>query len=181
MSEPDRAAKLLDRSYPALHRVFIIGIVLKAMNVLAELVISAILFTLPIDRLRGFAVRLAGGARLEWFRSHNFINIGRIETWIAPDTKAFFSWFFLSHGAIKAVIIVCLIAGWVWAYPLGIAVFIGFVVYQIIEMTQRTHAVLYLFLTVIDIFVIGLTFNEWHHARRRKASARAPTEGNEGR
>ena len=172
----DKSVKLINRSFPILHKVFIVGIILKGINALTEFIISVFLFAFPIDKLRGFAVHLASARRLEWFRSHNVINLSRIESWIGPDTKAFFSWFFLSHGAIKAVIIVCLVAGWVWAYPLGIAVFSGFVVYQIVEMTHRTHAVLYFILTVLDIFVIVLTFNEWHHAKGKSGKQISPKQ-----
>ena len=167
MPGTENTTKRLDRSFPALHKVFVIGIILKGINAFMELCISVALFVFPLDNLRAFAVRLASARWLEWFRSHNIINIPRIENWIAPDMQTFFSWFFLSHGGIKAVIIICLIAGWAWAYPLGIAVFSGFVVYQIIEMTQQTHAILYLFLTILDVFVICLTFNEWHHAKSK--------------
>jgi uncharacterized membrane protein len=170
VTKNEPGAKLLDNSFPILHNIFIIGIVLKGLNSLTELSISAILFIFPLDSLRAEAVHLSSVKRLEWFRSHNIINISRIENFAAPDMKAFFSWFFLSHGAIKAIIIICLFARWVWAYPLGIVVFSGFVIYQIIEMIQQNNTLLYFVLTILDLFVIILTFNEWHHAKRKMAS-----------
>ena len=135
---------------PFFIKIFQIGIVIKGLNALVELVSGSILLMFSVDKMR------------------SLINFFRLGQWIGLDTKTFFTWFFLSHGAVKAIIILCLLRGWVWAYPLGIAVFSAFIVYQSIEILGGHHSVLYLILTLLDILVIFLTVNEWNHAKLKK-------------
>ena len=151
------------RGFPLLHRVFQLGIVLKGFNALAELISGTILLFSSIDRLREFISSLAG-ARNSWLHSHWVVIFSRLEQSMDPGTKNFFTWFFLSHGAVKAFIIVCLLRGWSWAYPLGITVFSGFIVYQVFEIIGGHHSGLYIVLTALDVFVIFLTINEWRHS-----------------
>jgi uncharacterized membrane protein len=155
----------LERGFPLLHEVFEIGIVIKGLNAFVELASSAVLFLFSVEKLRSIvdAISLGGGG--SWLRRSWPLIFYRLERWIAPDTKAFFSWFFLSHGAIKAFIVVCLLCGWIWAYPLGITVFSVFIVYQVIQILGGHHSILYIVLTLMDIFVIFLTVNEWRHAK----------------
>ena len=175
MGNPRDENVLLERSFPVLHIVFLLGVLLKGINALTELASGSILLAFPLYKLRELAGSLAGMKGLEWFRQHGILDTVRIGQFIAPDTKAFFSWFFLSHGAVKTLIIICLLAGWIWAYPLGILVFFGFVIFQIVQISMGVHTTLYLILTLLDIFVITLTFNEWHHAKRVRSLKNTPT------
>jgi uncharacterized membrane protein len=151
--------------FPVLHKVFQIGIILKGFNALVELLSGAFLLMFSVERLRSIVHLVSSGQGGSWLRRLWPFSLYRLERWIAPDTKTFFTWFFLSHGAVKAFIIVCLLCGWIWAYPLGITVFSIFIVYQITEILVRHHPVLYFALSVIDAFVIALTVNEWRHAK----------------
>jgi uncharacterized membrane protein len=153
------------RGFPILHLVFELGIIIKGFNALVELISGSILLFFSLDKLRSIITLIAGEDKGSWLRRHWALIFYRLDHWLAPDTKVFFTWFFLSHGAVKAFIIVCLFFGWVWAYPLGIAVFSAFIVYQIIEIIGGHHSILYFVLTVLDIFVIFLTVNEWRHAK----------------
>jgi uncharacterized membrane protein len=162
----------LEKGFPLFHKIFQLGLILKGINAIVELGSSLLLFLFPLQKLRGIVAgisRLAGGP---WLRREWPIIFYRLERWIAPDTKTFFSWFFLSHGAVKAFIVVCLFCGWRWAYPLGISVFSAFIAYQVFEIAKGQHSLLYLVLTILDIFVIYLTTNEWRHANRVRKAAR---------
>lgn len=159
----------LDRNYRYLHVIFLIGIILKGFNAMVELIFGSILTFTSIAGMKALVERLAGAIPFRWFNRSWLHLAGRLNHFIAPDTKAFFSWFFLSHGAVKVFIIICLLSGWMWAYPFGIAVFIAFIVFQVVEIAKGNHAAVYAVLTALDIFVILLTLNEWHHARLTKS------------
>jgi uncharacterized membrane protein len=163
-SRPKAGPWWLGRGFPLLHAIFEIGIILKGVNAFVELVSGAILLAFSVERLRAIVDAVAGGGNA-WFRRYWAMIFYRLSQWIAPDTKAFFTWFFLSHGAVKAFIILCLFRGWIWAYPLGIGVFLAFIVYQVAEIVAGQHSTLYTVLTILDALVIALTVNEWRHAK----------------
>jgi uncharacterized membrane protein len=130
-----------------------------------ELASGSVLLVFSAERLRKLVDLVAGGLGSPWLRRHWASIFYRIGQGIAPDTKTFFTWFLLSHGAVKVFIIVCLLRGWIWAYPLGIAVFAAFIAYQVAQIAAAHHSALYVVLTALDCSVIYLTVNEWRHAR----------------
>jgi len=89
---------------------------------------------------------------------------------VTMETVIFVAWYFLSHGVLKAFVIGCLVARKLWAYPLGIVVFVGFGIYQTWEYFHG-GAVFYLILDVLDAALIALTAVEWHHALRMNSGA----------
>jgi uncharacterized membrane protein len=151
-----------------LHDVFLASLAIKGLNALVELASSLILFLFSVQKLRSIVDYLARLGDVRWLHRYWPMIFYRLERWVAPDTKSFFSWFFLSHGAVKAFIVACLLCGWMWAYPLGISVFLCFIAYQIFEIARGQHSTLYIALTALDLFVICLTANEWRHAVRAK-------------
>ncbi len=154
------------RGFPILHRIFQVGIVIKGMNAVAELASGCFLLFIPFERLKSSLNLIAGSVGGSWLRRNWALIVSRLDHMMAPDTKAFFTWFFLSHGAVKAFIIICLLRGWMWAYPLGIGVFLAFIAYQVVQIVGAHHSGLYLALTILDVFVVYLTVNEWRHARK---------------
>jgi uncharacterized membrane protein len=84
----------------------------------------------------------------------------------------FASLYLLSHGLVKAVLVICLWMNKLWAYPLTIAVFAAFVIYQIYRFTH-THSVALVILTLFDLLLIFLTWKEYQdqkllHAKKKK-------------
>jgi uncharacterized membrane protein len=80
------------------------------------------------------------------------------------DAQSFLALYLFSHGAIKLVIVILLARKRLWAYPLGLAVFSGFVVYQM-YLYRLTPDVSLIFLTALDIVVIALTFIEYRRLK----------------
>lgn len=134
------------------HRVFIIGLILKGLNAAAELVGGALLLLLPFATIQ----QIVHVVPLHIFRDG-----------LTEKLVNFAAWYFLSHGALKAVVIGCLVWGKTWAYPLGIVIFVGFGIYQTWEYFHSGGA-LYLILDVLDAALIGLTIMEWRHALKKR-------------
>ena len=76
--------------------------------------------------------------------------------------------YLLAHGAVKLWLIVGLLRKRLWYYPVAIVVFALFIVYQLYRYTD-THSVWLLFLTLLDIVVILLTWHEWRYLRSHEA------------
>ena len=82
--------------------------------------------------------------------------------------QKFAVFYLLSHGIIKLIVILLLWRKKLWAYPLSIAVFIGFIIYQMYHYAH-SHSIMLLILTVLDIAMIGLTVLEYRNIRVKKA------------
>ena len=83
------------------------------------------------------------------------------------SSQHFAAVYLLSHGFIKALLIAGLTRGILWFYPLAIAVFLIFIMYQFYRF-NLTHSIWLLVITLLDIVVIGLTWHEYRYLRRRR-------------
>ena len=83
------------------------------------------------------------------------------------SSQIFGSFFLLSHGLIKIFLIIALFKKKLWAYPLAIAVFGIFIIYQMYRYSL-SYSGWMIFLSVLDLFVIVLTYLEYLNLRTRK-------------
>ena len=79
------------------------------------------------------------------------------------SSQHFVAYYLIIHGGVKLFLVGGLMMNKRWSYPLAIAVFGGFIIYQIFRFTL-THSLWLLVLTVFDIFVIWLI---WHEYKRK--------------
>jgi uncharacterized membrane protein len=82
---------------------------------------------------------------------------------ISPQTQTFAALYLLSHGVIKAVLVVGLLRNKLWAYPASLAVLALFVAYQVIKFLS-SHSIALALLTLFDLVVMWLI---WHEYRRK--------------
>jgi len=155
-------------AYRVAHRVFLLGLILKGLNALVELVVGSVLLVVPLELIRTWVTAWVGWLATfvppDWTpRLASFVEH------MAPGGVAFVAWYFLSHGLLKAFVIGCLVRGKRWAYPLGIVVFVAFGIYQTWEYI-RTAGVFYIVLDFLDVGLIVLTAMEWRHATHKASS-----------
>ena len=82
------------------------------------------------------------------------------------SAQYFAVFYLLSHGIIKLIVILLLWRKKLWAYPLSIAVFIGFIAYQMYHYAY-SRSIMLLILTVLDIVLIGLTVLEYRNMKSK--------------
>lgn len=82
--------------------------------------------------------------------------------------------YLLGHGIIKLITLILLWKKILWAYPLSILIFIGFMIYQVIDIAT-THSIFMILVTLLDVVLIALTWMEW----RRMRGLRIPGEAKE--
>jgi uncharacterized membrane protein len=87
---------------------------------------------------------------------------------LSLGTKYFASAYLLGHGVLKLWLIAGLLRRRLWYYPVSIAVFALFIVYQLYRMSF-TGSMWLALLSVIDLVVIVLTWHEWRYLRRAGA------------
>jgi uncharacterized membrane protein len=91
----------------------------------------------------------------------------------AHSDPLFASIYLLSHGLIKAMLSALLWMNELWAYPLAIGVFSAFSVYQVYRFTH-THSITLLLLTVFDLLIVYLTWEEYRVEKSRRSAPAKP-------
>jgi len=83
---------------------------------------------------------------------------------LSAGTKAFAAFFLLWHGVVKIGLVWALFRKYLWAYPFAIVAFGLFLAYQVYRYSH-THSVWLLALSILDLFVIVLTWLEYKRLR----------------
>lgn len=143
-----------------LDRVFHAGITLKGIGGVMETIGGVLLWFLKPTAMSNllqlvFLQELSRNPD-SFFSAH----LLRQSAKLAHLDPTFASLYLLSHGITKTALVICLWMNKLWAYPLTIAVFTGFCVYQIHRYTQ-THSISLILLTIFDIILIYLTWQEY--------------------
>ncbi len=123
-----------------IHAAFEIGVILKGLNGLLELIGGILLLAFPPSAIREFIVNLS------------------------PETKRLAAIYLLSHGVVKGVLVYGLLRAKLWAFPWAMGVFAAFGVYQIYRYIVEPSGWL-IALTVLDVAVILLTLAEWRRVK----------------
>jgi len=151
-----------------LRGTFRTGITLKGLDGLLEAVGGVLLWFIKPEAL--------GSTLQEIFQHelsrdpHDFVaaHLLHISEKIASSDPLFASIYLLSHGLVKAVLAVLLWMNRLWAYPLAIVIFSAFSVYQIYRYTH-THAFALLVLTLFDVIIVYLTWEEYGAEKLRRS------------
>jgi uncharacterized membrane protein len=89
---------------------------------------------------------------------------------VSADAQSFAAWYLFSHGMIKLVLVLAVLANRVWAYPVFILAMIGFILYQVYRMTFDVTPVLGV-ITVLDLIVLFLAWHEYGGRSRTQMQA----------
>ncbi len=84
---------------------------------------------------------------------------------LSVGARHFAAIYLVSHGAVKLWLIVGLLRERLWYYPTAMIIFGMFIGYQLYRFSF-THSAFLLFLTVVDLVVIVLTWHEYGYLRR---------------
>lgn len=90
---------------------------------------------------------------------------------LSVSSQHFTAFYLLSHGVIKLWLIIGLWRKKLGYYPAAIAVFGLFILYWVYRY-RFTHSLSLLLITALAVVVIGLTWLEYQHLRRRLPSGR---------
>jgi len=150
-----------------LHVAFEVGIILKGLNGLLELVGGALLLAFPPSAIEKFIVGLTNN---ELSKDPNDViatHLRQAAHSLSANDQLFAAIYLLSHGVIKALLVYALLRGKLWAYPWAIGVFAAFGVYQMYRYFITPSGWL-IALTVLDVIVILLSWFEWRRVRNNK-------------
>jgi uncharacterized membrane protein len=167
---PD-AAKPLS---PALDKTFKIGLVLKGLDGILE-VIGGILLLLVSPSAIDHLVRMLTAHELSEdphdlvarYLLHTTAHLGR-------GTTVFGAIYLLSHGIAKIVLVALVLRNKLWAYPWLIVLLLAFIGYQLYRITAVHFSIALTALTIFDAFLVWLTWREYRAKRAEQHRAKAP-------
>lgn len=142
------------------HISFKIGLILKGIHGLTEIIGGVMMFFLTPNRLSIFTSFLTKHELSEDPRdlvANLLLNLNRN---FSISTQHFAVLYLMTHGIIKCILILLLWRRKLWAYPLSIVSLILFIVYQVYRYTL-TQSVFLILLTIFDAVMIALTYLEY--------------------
>jgi len=148
-----------------LHRLFRISIFIKGLNSVLEIISGFLLFFVkpyPINNFFRFLFQHELIEDPNDFLGNFLINLFSN---LSAETQLFGAIYLLSHGLIKAGLIIGLWKEKLWTYLLAEAVFVFLIIYQIYRFTY-THSVFLLALTLLDIIIVILTWIEYKKLKK---------------
>ena len=149
-----------------IHKSFEIGILLKGIDGVLEIIGGILLVFLNPARLNKLIIILTQH-ELSENPQDMFVSIMiKLNSNFSVSTQYFGVFYLILHGLVKFILVILLWKKKIWAYPLTIASLILFIIYQIYRYTID-HSMWLILLTVFDIIMILLTFIEY---KRMKGS-----------
>jgi len=157
-------------STSVLHESFLVSIALKGLGALSEVIAGIALLKISPHALNRIVMAFIATELPE--DRHDFIarHLRHYLEDFGASGKHFASWYLLSHGAVKLILVIALWRNKLWAYPLMIVVLAGFIGYQIYRFVL-IHSIAMIFLSVFDLLVIALTWSEYHRQRASRPGA----------
>ena len=149
------------------HRIFQLSLLFKGVFAAAEIVAGISAYFVTQQFLFKLVERLMRQELLEDSRDVIASYLLTSVEHFSLSTRNFTAAYLLSHGVIKLWLIVGLLRGKSRYYPLAIAVFGAFIVYQLYRFTL-THSLWLILITGVDVVVIALT---WQEYRARRANS----------
>ncbi len=159
---------LKNKKEKILHDVFVIGITIKGIDGLLELIGGVILVFIKSDSISKMIQTLFQHEIAQDptdFIANYFIQSAQN---LSLNTISFAAIYLIIHGSIKIGLFAGLWYKKLWAYPLAGIIMSLFVTYQLMRFFN-THSLFLLFLTIIDILVIVLLRFEYKRLKHSLA------------
>jgi uncharacterized membrane protein len=150
-----------------LHDSFRVGITLKGFDGILEIVAGAALWFIKpakmTDLIRALCEHMLARIPNGYISAHLIAASQRL----TDEGREFAAFYLLTHGLVKVILVICLWMNKLWAYPLTIAVFGLFMLYQMHRFTE-THSVAMVLLTIFDGLIIYLTWVEFQQQKKKR-------------
>lgn len=152
------------------HRAYQIGIILKGVDGVLEIAAGMALLLTTQPAIQHVIALLTREELVEDPRDLLANYLMRMARHLSIGMQHFASIYLLVHGIVKAGLVICLLRGWHWAYPVALLLLTAFIFYQVYRLTQTPSLPLY-FLTALDVVIVVLVWREW-----RWRPTRSPAE-----
>ncbi len=145
--------------------IFVFTLLLKALNGLLEIVGGILLLIIKPSLVNWLITLLTQQELSEDPKDLIATTLVKLAHIYSSQPINFAVFFLLSHGILKIFFVIYLLRKQLWAYPSFIIFLSIFVVYQIYRITF-TRSIFLSLLTILDLFIIWLTFDEYRKLKR---------------
>jgi uncharacterized membrane protein len=152
-----------------LHRIFEIGIVLKGIDGLLEVVGGVLLFLFTPAEISGLVHVLTQHELSQDPRDFIASRLLHSTDGLTRPGLLFGAAYLLVHGIVKVVLVLALLRNKLWAYPWTIGVLLIFIGYQLYRIVLGPTLGL-MALTGFDILIAALTWREYQRQRVDRVS-----------
>jgi uncharacterized membrane protein len=142
-----------------LHQLFIVSVILKGLHALVELVGGIALYLFSTNKIAGWLWE--AGQSNDW--------IERFANSFSTKEHHFYAFYLVSHGIVNGLIVVGLLLRKLWAYHATFVVLTLFIAYQAYRYSY-THDIGLIVITIIDLIVMALAWNEYRLFKRHLSS-----------
>ncbi|TAM95176.1 MAG: DUF2127 domain-containing protein [Rhodanobacteraceae bacterium] len=150
------------------HRAFLAGMVFKGADGCLELIGAIALFVTARPEIQHLVAWLTREELTEdpndFFAAHAV----SMAQHLTAGTQHFAAAYLLVHGAIKLALVVGLLRGLRWMFPVALIVLTAFIGYQLYRLSHVPSWALGLF-TLLDVVVVALIAREWRAEDTRAA------------
>lgn len=147
-----------------LHDIFLIGIFIKGIDGILELIAGIILLITKSNFISNFVQRIFQHELFEDPKDLIANYFVQTSTNISVSLLLFVAIYLIIHGIIKIGIFLGLWYKQAWAYPIAAIVLSLFVIYQSIRLFSN-HSIILLFLILVDISIIILLRFEYKRVK----------------
>lgn len=155
--------------------IFLIGVLFKGIDGLAELIGGAVLLFITPSHLQN-AVHAATAEELSEDPHDIIANLLRHgAAHLGGRGIMFVAAYLLLHAVVKIAIVVALLIGSKRVYPWAMAGLGAFVAFQIYELATKPSIGI-VALTVLDLVIIWLTWREWRRGRELRSTWRGTVD-----
>ncbi len=152
-----------------IHQIFEISVLLKGAHALIECIGGLVLAFVSTSAITGLVNALTQEELIEDPNDFVATHLLSLAQNFTVSTQHFYAFYLLSHGVVKAFLVIGLLRNKLWAYPTSLVVLTLFIVYQLYRFSY-THGFGLIVLTVFDVFVMGLIWHEYRLVRSHLAS-----------
>jgi len=160
------------RSRDLLDRTFEVGILLKGLDGVLELVGGALLLVVSPATINRITGALTQHELSEDPHDVVATHVLRISHGLTGPAVGFAAAYLLLHGVVKVALVLALLRNKLWAYPWMIAFLVAFIVYQLYRIALDLSPGL-VALTVFDAVIVWLTWREYR--KQRSSRQRGPS------
>lgn len=170
-ARPGAAAKPLS---PALDKTFRIGLVLKGLDGILEVIGGILLLFLSPHAIQ-HVVRVLTAHELSE-DPHDLIAryLLHSTSHLSTSITIYGAIYLLAHGIAKVVLVAFVLRDKLWAYPWLIVLLLVFIAYQLYQITAVQFSIGLTALTIFDAVLVWLTWREYR-ARRAQQHNRQPS------
>ena len=154
-----------------IHQAFRVSVILKGLHALSEIAGGLLFYAVSAPTVLRWVNLLTQEELTEDPRDFIATHLISAAQHLTGATQSFYAFYLVSHGLIKVALVAGLLREKLVAYPLSLAALGAFVVYQLFRYSY-THSFGLILLTIFDLVVIVLVWQEWRLLRKHRRLGR---------